>query len=415
MTTQRPNRRDPAAPRAQPPVPSPATGRLMYVQYAGDLAETWARLRLDGPEFYGNQRYLIESIVGVARLFGQARLLTCAGTLTAPQTVEDAIDAQCLGIDPYQDPAGLIAAVEQFGPTHLIVGFPHVGLLTWTGSRRSGEHGVRKLAVFADSFNGRSPRQRWRTRRLVHTLNRPDVTAVSNHGRNATQALIRLGVDAAKVTAWDYPRSRAVPSAVPRILRRPDSPWRVVFVGNVCREKGVDCLLEAVCRMSSDGPGVEVTVIGDGDLEAYRSMTQRLGIDHSVTFAGRVRNPDVVEAMRRADVVAVPSLHESAEGFPLTALEALSVRTPIAASDHPMFAGILVDGRTAAVHIAGDAASLQKSLTRLLEDPDLYQRVSANADEAWAATLVESTWSDVAMNWAAAPARAATSTTESER
>jgi hypothetical protein len=102
-----------------------------------------------------------------------------------------------------------------------------------------------------------------------------------------------------------------------------------------------------------------------------------------VEFCGQAPNSAVCDAMRQADVVLVPSRHSYAEGLPLTIYEALRARTPIVASDHPMFAGILVDDASAKVFRAGDVQALAAALRSLMADRDLYECLSRNAQDCW--------------------------------
>ena len=71
------------------------------------------------------------------------------------------------------------------------------------------------------------------------------------------------------------------------------------------------------------------------------------------------------------------------EGLPMTIYEALSARTPIIASDHPMFKGALVDGESALIFRAGDFDALAVVIGHLLGDPELYANLSARSEAAW--------------------------------
>ena len=114
-----------------------------------------------------------------------------------------------------------------------------------------------------------------------------------------------------------------------------------------------------------------------------KKAAERLGISSATKFVGVADNKNVPELMREADVVIVPSRHEYPEGLPLTIYEALSARTPIVASDHPMFRNVLVDCETALIFPAGDAQKLASTIELLLSDPALYARLSQTSEKAW--------------------------------
>jgi glycosyltransferase involved in cell wall biosynthesis len=118
-----------------------------------------------------------------------------------------------------------------------------------------------------------------------------------------------------------------------------------------------------------------------------------------VRFAGLVPNEDVPVAMREADAVVIPSRHEYPEGLPLTIYEALAARTPIIASDHPMFRGALNQEQSALVFSAGDAEALAAAIERLSEDQQLYAQLSANSEAAWTALQLPVSWGSLLEKW----------------
>jgi glycosyltransferase involved in cell wall biosynthesis len=79
----------------------------------------------------------------------------------------------------------------------------------------------------------------------------------------------------------------------------------------------------------------------------------------------------------------IPSRNYYPEGFPLTIFEALKSRTPIIASDHPMFRGFLEHRKSAMVFSSGHAEGLANSIRELISHPDLYAGLSANAEQVW--------------------------------
>ena len=66
----------------------------------------------------------------------------------------------------------------------------------------------------------------------------------------------------------------------------------------------------------------------------------------------------------------------------MTIYEAFCSRTPIIASDHPMFSVKLRDRENALIFKAGDAGALAECIRLLAEDPSLYSRLSRNGEAA---------------------------------
>ena len=156
---------------------------------------------------------------------------------------------------------------------------------------------------------------------------------------------------------------------------------------------------QAVATLRGAGLDVRCSVAGKGPMDEYRRRAADLGCTDAVTYLGLVENDRVVELFREADIVVVPSKPEFPEGFPLTLFEAIATRTPIVASDHPMFRPIMQDGVTAAVFRAGDAAGLAAQVRRVIGDPALYGTLSRNADVSWAALQGPADWRTMLFDW----------------
>jgi glycosyltransferase involved in cell wall biosynthesis len=114
-----------------------------------------------------------------------------------------------------------------------------------------------------------------------------------------------------------------------------------------------------------------------------------------------IANEDVPVTMRAADAVIIPSRHEYPEGLPLTIYEALAARTPIIASDHPMFRGALAHEETALVFPAGDVGALADAIRRLTTDAALYALLSENSERAWEALQLPVAWGELIERWLA--------------
>jgi glycosyltransferase involved in cell wall biosynthesis len=160
-------------------------------------------------------------------------------------------------------------------------------------------------------------------------------------------------------------------------------PRKLLYVGSLTSAKGVGDLLQAVAQLRKKEPTLRLFLAGRDPDGAIVALAKSLRVDDAVDFLGLVANDDIPVKMREADVVIIPSRHEYPEGLPLTIYEALSARTPIVASDHPMFKEALVDGESAVIYPAGDADRLAKAIASLLQDARLYENLSARSEDAW--------------------------------
>jgi glycosyltransferase involved in cell wall biosynthesis len=161
-------------------------------------------------------------------------------------------------------------------------------------------------------------------------------------------------------------RLRVLPSFTDAVRLSPKTVvgGPVVFAGRLVPQKGVDVLIEAVASMSED---TRVVIVGDGPA---RQDLERQAAQHCPTrveFVGRLNRLAVLELMRSALAVVLPS--RAYENQPLVVLEAQALGVPVIGSDIGGIPELVVDGATGWTVRAGDPASLRAALATLVGDP----------------------------------------------
>jgi glycosyltransferase involved in cell wall biosynthesis len=351
--------------------------RLTIVQYAGDYREAFERFSAGGKETYYAQRYSVNFVGLLAQQFEQVAVV-CAVSEAAYDTVLDnGVRAIGAGLRAGFDTSDLVPVVARTHPTRLSLTSPMLPVLRWAKKNR-----VRTIAPLADSFSKGGLRTKIRHRLLARYLNDPTIEWVGNHGIQACLSLINIGVRAEKIIPWDWPPPHRPADYAPRTLRA-DLAHKLFYVGSISHAKGVGDLLRALARLRAQHPGISLTLAGRDADNAMADLAKSLRISDIVEFLGVVANEDVPKHMREADIVIIPSRHAYPEGLPLTIYEALSARTPIIASDHPMFREALVDGESAVIFRAGDVSHLAAAILKVLSDPVLYEALSARSETAW--------------------------------
>ena len=170
-------------------------------------------------------------------------------------------------------------------------------------------------------------------------------------------------------------------------------------MGHISEAKGVGDILHAMAALSPKFGEVTLQVAGGGDISQFTGMAERLRIAHRVAFLGLISHDAILKAMREADAVIVPSRHECPEGFPMTIYETLCSRTPLIASDHPMFRGNLTDGEDSLIFSAGNFEVLARRIEQAFSDPELYHRLSAGSAAAWKRLQLPVKWEDTVVRW----------------
>lgn len=158
-----------------------------------------------------------------------------------------------------------------------------------------------------------------------------------------------------------------IPSSAPAAARTAGER-RLLFVGRLIAQKGVDDLLHAASML----PGCVVDIAGEGpQRRRLEQLARQLGID--VAFHGFVTGESKWNLFRGADVLCVPSRDHGSlsEGAPLVIEEARAVGLPIVAA---ATGGIpeLCEGREDAVLVpAGDPGRFAAAIEGLLARRDL--------------------------------------------
>ncbi len=368
-----------------------APRRLTIVQY-GDYADAYRRFeRGEGATYYA-QKYTVDF---VGRLAADRRRIESVTVLCFAADLPEEVlpnGVRTAGVALYPKEGrprydALVQAVARTSPTHLVVAAPIVPVLEWGIRAR-----IPMLPLFADSFRGSGLRTGLRNRQLAWVLNHPAVERVANHNLAAAMDLARIGVDGEKIVPFDWPVIVSPLDYAPKEAPPPDAPWRLVYVGWLGETKGVGDAIEAVAELKRLGRDARLTLIGQGERAQLEALAARRGVGDRVTFAGRQTHDRVLEAMRSHDAVLVPSRHEYPEGLPMTLYEALCTRTPLIASDHPMFALRIRHGENALVCKAASPESLAARVEELFSQPGLYTRLSRAATNAAEGYLCPLKW-----------------------
>lgn len=398
-------RRPPLTPISLHPQPQARSSpvRLAIIQH-GDYRDALNIVASNKSEPYSGMRYSVRCLESLI-----ARRPHLLISLNAPHYHIRRPHGQLLGLpldSPFPHLPGklrtaiwarrLLPRVTAFKPTHFLI---RTGaddrarvILDYCLPRN-----IPCLALFANHFPPNvHPR-------LIASLNHPLVHRVGNHRHPATQSMIDAGIHPEKCAAYDWlPQDPRTPESFTCKTRKPADPIRLLFAGNLIWEKGVGDLLQALhilCRDSALTASLSLQIIGQGPaFHALRSRAKTLppGL---VTMSGRRPNREVFQAMRDATFVCVPSHHSFTEGMPQTITEAFAARTPVIASDHPIFVRTFQDGAGIGFFKQQNPAELAELIADLSRDADAYAQMSRATRASWQALQCRATMADLLDDW----------------
>ncbi|MFC6688181.1 glycosyltransferase [Jhaorihella thermophila] len=171
------------------------------------------------------------------------------------------------------------------------------------------------------------------------------------------------------------------PDPPERAPRATDAPLHLLSVGRLVEKKGFDRLISALARLP-DRLDWRWTHIGGGELKRELTTQARaLGIADRIEWRGACDQPEVIAAMRAADLFVLPSRIASdgdRDGLPNVLMEAASQRLPIVSTRVAAIPEFIEDGRHGLL-TDGTPQALADAIVSLAADPGRTARMAEAA------------------------------------
>jgi glycosyltransferase involved in cell wall biosynthesis len=177
---------------------------------------------------------------------------------------------------------------------------------------------------------GAMRRHRWRKRSAWYLWQRRNLDRATCLHATATseyEDLRNLGLTAPVMIV---PNGVAIPHLTDRVAA-PDGRRRLLYLGRMVREKGVERLLRAWCNVQDGFPHWELRIVGP-DTHGYLAELRRLAGEwraERAEFAGYVPEENKSAEYRSADLYVQPTHHEN---WGVTIAEALAHELPVLVS-----------------------------------------------------------------------------------
>ena len=171
------------------------------------------------------------------------------------------------------------------------------------------------------------------------------------------------------------------PDPPARPMRTKGAPLHLLSVGRLVEKKGFDRLIAALARLPGDLDW-RWTHIGGGDLlGTLQAQAQAAGIGARINWRGACDQPEVIAAMRAADLFVLPSriaADGDRDGLPNVLMEAASQLLPIistAVAAIPEF----IESGTHGMLAEDDPEALSRAIETLADDPAQAQAMAEAA------------------------------------
>ena len=146
----------------------------------------------------------------------------------------------------------------------------------------------------------------------------------------------------------------------------------LLFLGRICKDKGIDELLEALDTINSEAAHrVKLIIGGIFEDEKYKYEFEKRS-DY-IEYLGWVSGQKKEEVLKKADILVLPSYYE---GMPVCVLDAMAYGCPVIATEVGGIPTMIEDGISGILIKPRDVVSLREGIVKLVNDPDLCKKLS---------------------------------------
>lgn len=194
--------------------------------------------------------------------------------------------------------------------------------------------------------------------------------------------LVDWGIDSRKVSVvyngFHIEASKSLKATVRKKLGMYGSV--IVTAGRLVPWKGIKELVEAMPSVIAEIPDAELVVAGDGPQEKeIRDRSKEIGIGDKVKFTGRLKQSDLFDYVKAADVFA---LNTGYEGQSHQILETMALGTPVITTAVGGNPETIEDGKTGILLKWNDKEAFARSIVEVLRDRAYSQSLSRAAKKS---------------------------------
>ena len=150
--------------------------------------------------------------------------------------------------------------------------------------------------------------------------------------------------------------------------------FKFIYAGRVSKEKNIEVMLKAFMQLIAAGSDADLIIVGDGP---QRDELQLKYNDPQIVFTGYLYGEELAKVYASADLFVFPSLTDT---FGNVVLEAHASGLPAIVSNEGGPQEIVESHESGLVVNARMPEEMLKAMKRVTADPELYERLKANAE-----------------------------------
>ncbi|WP_347987149.1 glycosyltransferase [Methylomonas sp. AM2-LC] len=149
---------------------------------------------------------------------------------------------------------------------------------------------------------------------------------------------------------------------------------RLVFVGRLCAEKGMQILIQAVTKLVESEFSLELILIGDGPMRSeIEALIKQKNLGSVIQILGAKSSSDVRNEIKQSRALVLPSF---AEGLPVVIMEAFALGRPVVATQIAGIPELVVNGVNGWLVPPGSVECLEHALIEVITTrPSVLQQM----------------------------------------
>lgn len=169
-------------------------------------------------------------------------------------------------------------------------------------------------------------------------------------------------------------------------LKLPQDDFILLQLGRMVPRKGVDNVIQALPRLKYTGMRTRLIIVGgeeevcgrgfNPEIARLKQLAKDLGVQQSVTFAGRKGREELKYYYAAADIFITTPWYEP---FGITPLESMACGTPVIGADVGGIKYSVLDGKTGSLVPPNDPQALAEKISELLQRRPLLEEMGRNA------------------------------------
>jgi len=164
-------------------------------------------------------------------------------------------------------------------------------------------------------------------------------------------------------------------------LNNSEHPF-LLMVGRITYQKNPEMFVRVADIIKKKWPSANFLIVGaglhDDSYQMVNEEVRKRGLSDCLKIQGWKTKDEILDYMRSADVVVVPSRFES---FGYVAAEAGACETPVVATNVDGLRDIIADGQTGYLVNIDDDLKMADKISELLENPELRKNMGMAARE----------------------------------